>query len=262
MNDQANAEPLLKVERLRKSFGTHDVLRGIDVAVMRGDVTCIVGPSGSGKSTLLRCLNHLEKPTGGAIFLNGEPFGLRWKGDRLYEMGFNELAQQRQRMGMVFQGFHLFAHMTALENIIEAPIRVRRVPRAKAVEEAMALLERVGMADRASYYPAQLSGGQQQRAAIARSLAMKPDVMLFDEPTSALDPELVGEVLAVMRQLADDGMTMVVVTHEMGFARDVADHLIFMDGGVIVEQGPPIDVLTRPQHERTRAFLARVLAGG
>jgi polar amino acid transport system ATP-binding protein len=262
MNDQANAEPLLKVERLRKSFGTHEVLRGIDVAVMRGDVTCIVGPSGSGKSTLLRCLNHLEKPTGGAIFLNGEPFGLRWKGDKLYEMGFNELARQRQRMGMVFQGFHLFAHMTALENIIEAPIRVRRVPRAKAVEEAMALLERVGMADRASYYPAQLSGGQQQRAAIARSLAMKPDVMLFDEPTSALDPELVGEVLAVMRQLADDGMTMVVVTHEMGFARDVADHLIFMDGGVIVEQGRPIDVLTRPRHERTRAFLARVLAGG
>jgi polar amino acid transport system ATP-binding protein len=260
MNDQANAEPLLKVERLRKSFGTHEVLRGIDVAVMRGDVTCIVGPSGSGKSTLLRCLNHLEKPTGGAIFLNGEPFGLRWKGDKLYEMGFNELARQRQRMGMVFQGFHLFAHMTALENIIEAPIRVRRVPRAKAVEEAMALLERVGMADRASYYPAQLSGGQQQRAAIARSLAMKPDVMLFDEPTSALDPELVGEVLAVMRQLADDGMTMVVVTHEMGFARDVADHLIFMDGGVIVEQGRPIDVLTRPRHERTRAFLARVLA--
>ena len=260
MNDHQNAEPLLKVERLRKSFGAHEVLRGIDVAVMRGDVTCIVGPSGSGKSTLLRCLNHLEKPTGGVIFLHGEPFGLRWKGDKLYEMDFNELARQRQRMGMVFQGFHLFAHMTALENIIEAPIQVKHVPRAKAVEEAMALLERVGMADRAHYYPAQLSGGQQQRAAIARSLAMKPDVMLFDEPTSALDPELVGEVLAVMRQLADDGMTMVVVTHEMGFARDVADHLIFMDGGVIVEQGRPVDVLTRPQHERTRAFLARVLA--
>ena len=260
MNDQMTAEPLLKVERLRKSFGAHEVLRGIDVAVMRGDVTCIVGPSGSGKSTLLRCLNYLEKPTGGAIFLRGEPVGVRWKGEKLYEMSFNELARQRQRMGMVFQGFHLFPHKTVLENVIEAPVQVKRVPRATAVDEAMVLLERVGMKDRATYYPAQLSGGQQQRAAIARSLAMKPDVMLFDEPTSALDPELVGEVLAVMRQLADDGMTMIVVTHEMGFARDVADHLIFMDGGVIVEQGQPVDVLTRPQHDRTRAFLARVLA--
>lgn len=260
MNDQMTAEPLLKVERLRKSFGAHEVLRGIDVAVMRGDVTCIVGPSGSGKSTLLRCLNYLEKPTGGAIYLRGEPVGVRWKGEKLYEMSFNELARQRQRMGMVFQGFHLFPHKTVLENVIEAPVQVKRVPRATAVDEAMVLLERVGMKDRATYYPAQLSGGQQQRAAIARSLAMKPDVMLFDEPTSALDPELVGEVLAVMRQLADDGMTMVVVTHEMGFARDVADHLIFMDGGVIIEQGQPVDVLTRPQHDRTRAFLARVLA--
>ncbi|MDW9805673.1 amino acid ABC transporter ATP-binding protein [Sinorhizobium meliloti] len=260
MNDQMTAEPLLKVERLRKSFGAHEVLLGIDVAVMRGDVTCIVGPSGSGKSTLLRCLNYLEKPTGGAIFLRGEPVGVRWKGEKLYEMSFNELARQRQRMGMVFQGFHLFPHKTVLENVIEAPVQVKRVPRATAVNEAMVLLERVGMKDRATYYPAQLSGGQQQRAAIARSLAMKPDVMLFDEPTSALDPELVGEVLAVMRQLADDGMTMVVVTHEMGFARDVADHLIFMDGGVIIEQGQPVDVLTRPQHDRTRAFLARVLA--
>ncbi|MGH0253120.1 amino acid ABC transporter ATP-binding protein [Sinorhizobium meliloti] len=260
MNDQMTAEPLLKVERLRKSFGAHEVLLGIDVAVMRGDVTCIVGPSGSGKSTLLRCLNYLEKPTGGAIFLRGEPVGVRWKGEKLYEMSFNELARQRQRMGMVFQGFHLFPHKTVLENVIEAPVQVKRVPRATAVNEAMVLLERVGMKDRATYYPAQLSGGQQQRAAIARSLAMKPDVMLFDEPTSALDPELVGEVLAVMRQLADDGMTMFVVTHEMGFARDVADHLIFMDGGVIIEQGQPVDVLTRPQHDRTRAFLARVLA--
>lgn len=260
MEDRQNGEPLLKVERLRKSFGAHEVLGGIDLAVMRGDVTCIVGPSGSGKSTLLRCLNYLEKPSGGAIFLRGEPIGVRWKGDKLYEMSFNELARQRQRMGMVFQGFHLFPHKTALENVIEAPVLVRRVPRLTAIEEAMVLLERVGMKERANYYPAQLSGGQQQRAAIARSLAMKPDLMLFDEPTSALDPELVGEVLAVMRQLADDGMTMVVVTHEMGFARDVADHLIFIDGGLIVEQGRPIDVLTRPQHERTRAFLTRVLA--
>jgi len=254
------AGPLLKVERLRKAFGPHEVLSGIDLEVNRGDVTCIVGPSGSGKSTLLRCLNYLEKPTAGAVMLNGEPVGVRWKGDRLYEMTFNELARQRQRMGMVFQGFHLFPHKTALENVIEAPIMVKRIPRRQAVEEAMQLLERVGMKERADYYPAQLSGGQQQRAAIARSLAMKPDVMLFDEPTSALDPELVGEVLAVMRQLADDGMTMVVVTHEMGFARDVADHLIFMDGGVIVEQGKPVEVLTRPKHDRTRAFLSRVLA--
>ncbi len=260
MIDRSDIEPLLKVERLRKSFGTHEVLRGIDVAVNRGDVTCIVGPSGSGKSTLLRCLNYLEKPTGGAVFLHGEPVGVKWKGGRLYEMTFNELALQRQRMGMVFQGFHLFPHKTVLENIIEAPVLVKRIARQDAIAEAMALLDRVGMTERAHYYPAQLSGGQQQRAAIARSLAMKPDVMLFDEPTSALDPELVGEVLAAMRQLADDGMTMVVVTHEMGFARDVADHLIFMDGGVIVEQGRPTEVLTRPRHERTQAFLARVLA--
>ncbi|WP_421926773.1 amino acid ABC transporter ATP-binding protein [Neoaquamicrobium sediminum] len=259
MNNGGAVKPLLKVERLRKSFGSHEVLCGIDVAVMRGDVTCIVGPSGSGKSTLLRCLNYLERPNAGAVFLRGVPVGVRWKGDKLYEMSFNELARQRQRMGMVFQGFHLFPHKTVLENVIEAPILVKRVSRAAAIEEAMVLLERVGMKERANYYPEQLSGGQQQRAAIARSLAMKPDVMLFDEPTSALDPELVGEVLAVMRQLADDGMTMIVVTHEMGFARDVADHLIFMDGGVIVEQGPPVDVLTRPQHDRTRAFLARVL---
>ncbi|MGF9694283.1 MULTISPECIES: amino acid ABC transporter ATP-binding protein [unclassified Rhizobium] len=260
MNDQMTAAPLLKVERLRKSFGTHEVLQGIDLAVNRGDVTCIVGPSGSGKSTLLRCLNYLEKPTGGAIFLHGEPVGVKWKGAKLYEMSFNELARQRQRMGMVFQGFHLFPHKTVLENVIEAPMLVKGEPRAKATDKAMLLLERVGMKERAHYYPAQLSGGQQQRAAIARSLAMEPDVMLFDEPTSALDPELVGEVLAAMRQLADDGMTMVVVTHEMGFARDVADHLIFMDGGVIVEQGKPADVLTNPQQDRTRSFLARVLA--
>ena len=254
--------PLLKVEQLRKAFGSHEVLRGIDMQVNRGDVTCIVGPSGSGKSTLLRCLNHLEKPTGGAVFLMGEPVGLRWKGARLHEMSFNELARQRQRMGMVFQGFHLFPHKTALENVIEAPMVVKGIARAQAVDEAMALLDKVGMKDRAHYYPAQLSGGQQQRTAIARSLAMKPDLMLFDEPTSALDPELVGEVLATMRQLAQEGMTMVVVTHEMGFARDVADHLIFMDGGVIVEEGKPSEVLKAPRHDRTRAFLSRVLVEG
>lgn len=253
--------PLLKVERLHKRFGTHEVLCGIDLEVNRGEVTCIVGPSGSGKSTLLRCLNHLEKPTSGAVFLHGEPVGLRWKGTRLYEMSFDQLARQRQRMGMVFQAFNLFPHKTVLENVIEAPVVVKRVPRAQAVEEAMALLDKVGLGDRAGYYPAQLSGGQQQRTAIARSLAMKPDLMLFDEPTSALDPELVGEVLAAMRQLATDGMTMVVVTHEMGFARDVADHLIFMDGGVIVEQGNPAQILSRPAQDRTRVFLARVLEG-
>ena len=251
--------PLLKVERLRKSFGAHEVLSGIDMQVNRGDVTCIVGPSGSGKSTLLRCLNYLEKPTGGAVFLTGEPVGLRWKGNRLYEMSFNQLAVQRQRMGMVFQNFQLFPHKTALENVIEAPVIVKKVPRDIAVAEAMVLLDKVGMQDRAHYYPAQLSGGQQQRTAIARSLAMKPDLMLFDEPTSALDPELVGEVLATMRELAQDGMTMVIVTHEMGFARDVADHLIFMDGGVIVEQGNPTEGLALPPHERTPAFLSRVL---
>lgn len=254
--------PLLSVERLRKSFGMQEVLGGIDMQVKRGDVTCIVGPSGSGKSTLLRCLNYLEKPTSGVVFLMGEPVGLRWKGNRLHEMSFNELAVQRQRMGMVFQGFHLFPHKTALENVIEAPVIVKGIPREQAEQEAMALLDKVGMRDRAHYYPAQLSGGQQQRTAIARSLAMKPELMLFDEPTSALDPELVGEVLATMRQLADDGMTMIVVTHEMGFARDVGDHLIFMDGGVIVEQGRPAEVLSRPTQDRTRSFLSRVLLDG
>lgn len=219
----------------------------------------IGGPSGSGKSTLLRCLNYLEVPDSGVVFLDGNPVGMRWHGDTLRQMSFNELAIQRQRMGMVFQSFNLFPHKTALENIIEAPIIVQRRKKAEAIEEAVALLDKVGLSDRAHYYPKQLSGGQQQRVAIARSLAMRPAVMLFDEPTSALDPELVGEVLAVMRQLAEDGMTMVVVTHEMSFARDVADHLIFMDGGVIVEAGPPKEVLSNPQHARTKSFLARVL---
>ncbi len=251
--------PLLNVERLSKSFGTHQVLNSIDFSVRAGEVTCIVGPSGSGKSTLLRCLNFLEVPTSGVVYLEGEPVGLRWKRDKLYRMSFNELAMQRQKMGMVFQGFHLFPHMTALENVIEAPVIVKGRSRAQALEEAMALLEKVGLSERAHYYPKQLSGGQQQRVAIARSLAMQPALMLFDEPTSALDPELVGEVLTVMRKLAEEGMTMVVVTHEMSFARDVADHLVFMDGGVIVEAGDPREVLSNPRHARTRAFLSRVL---
>jgi polar amino acid transport system ATP-binding protein len=253
------AMPLLNVERLSKSFGTHRVLTSIDLSVKVGDVTCIVGPSGSGKSTLLRCLNHLEVPDSGAVFLDGDPVGMRWRGQTLHRMSFNELAAQRQRMGMVFQSFNLFPHKTALQNIIEAPIVVQRRKKGEAIEEAMALLDKVGLRERAHYFPKQLSGGQQQRVAIARSLAMRPAVMLFDEPTSALDPELVGEVLAVMRQLAEEGMTMVVVTHEMSFARDVADHLIFMDGGVIVEAGPPREILSNPQHARTKSFLARVL---
>ncbi|KQU06090.1 amino acid ABC transporter ATP-binding protein [Rhizobium sp. Leaf453] len=251
--------PLLNVERLSKSFGTHQVLKSIDFTVSAGEVTCIVGPSGSGKSTLLRCLNYLEVPTSGAIYLEGEPVGVRWRGNKLFRMSFNELSVQRQKMGMVFQGFHLFPHKTALENIIEAPVIVKGKSRQQATEEALLLLDKVGLRERADYYPKQLSGGQQQRVAIARALAMQPTLMLFDEPTSALDPELVGEVLAVMRQLAEEGMTMVVVTHEMSFARDVADHLVFMDGGVIVEAGNPRDVLSNPQHSRTRSFLARVL---
>ena len=251
--------PLLNVERLSKSFGTHQVLKSIDFTVSAGEVTCIVGPSGSGKSTLLRCLNYLEVPTSGAIYLKGELVGVRWRGNKLFRMSFNELSVQRQKMGMVFQGFHLFPHKTALENIIEAPVIVKGKSRQQATEEALLLLDKVGLRERADYYPKQLSGGQQQRVAIARALAMQPTLMLFDEPTSALDPELVGEVLAVMRQLAEEGMTMVVVTHEMSFARDVADHLVFMDGGVIVEAGNPRDVLSNPQHSRTRSFLARVL---
>jgi polar amino acid transport system ATP-binding protein len=253
-----SAQPLLRVERLSKSFGDHAVLCGIDLTVEAGEVTCIVGPSGSGKSTLLRCLNRLEVPDEGAVYLDGELVGMEWHGGRLYEAAPESLARQRQQMGMVFQSFNLFPHKTALGNVIEAPIVVKRRRRADAVAEGLDLLGKVGLADRAHYYPRQLSGGQQQRVAIARSLAMNPKLMLFDEPTSALDPELVGEVLAVMRRLAEDGMTMVVVTHEMSFAREVADNLIFMDAGVIVETGPPRQVLADPQQARTRAFLARV----
>jgi len=250
---------LLKVEHLSKNFGAIEVLKSIDLEVKTGDVTCIVGPSGSGKSTFLRCLNYLEVPSSGAVYLQGELVGLRWRGNKLYRMSFNELAKQRQKMGMVFQGFHLFPHMTALENIIEAPMIVKAMSKGQAIEMALKLLDKVDLRDRADYYPHQLSGGQSQRVAIARSLAMQPALMLFDEPTSALDPELVGEVLHVMRQLAQEGMTMIVVTHEMSFARDVADHLIFMDEGVIVEAGLPREILANPRHPRTRAFLARML---
>jgi polar amino acid transport system ATP-binding protein len=252
--------PLLVVDQISKSFGSHRVLSSITMTVKTGDVTCIIGPSGSGKSTLLRCLNRLEIADSGAVYLEGNLVGMRWKKGKLYEMTPSELAAQRQSMGMVFQAFNLFPHKTALENIIEAPIVVRKKHRADAIRQARDLLDKVGLTEKANSYPHQLSGGQQQRVAIARSLAMQPKLMLFDEPTSALDPELVGEVLGVMRQLAEDGMTMVVVTHEMSFAREVSDHLIFMDSGLIVEEGAPVEVLGRPQHARTRAFLARVLA--
>ncbi|MFE7106686.1 amino acid ABC transporter ATP-binding protein [Streptomyces sp. NPDC057575] len=251
--------PMVHAEGVRKHFGKVSVLRGIDLTVERGRVCCLLGPSGSGKSTFLRCINHLEKIDGGRLCVDGAPVGYRQQGDRLYELKEREIARARRDIGMVFQRFNLFPHMTALENVMEAPVKVAGVTRAEARSDALRLLDRVGLADRAERYPAQLSGGQQQRVAIARALAMKPELMLFDEPTSALDPELVGEVLDVMRQLAAEGMTMVVVTHEIGFAREVADTAVFMDGGVVVEAGDPRQVLGDPQQERTRTFLSKVL---
>ncbi|SCF81703.1 amino acid ABC transporter ATP-binding protein [Streptomyces sp. Ncost-T10-10d] len=251
--------PMVHAEGVRKHFGKVSVLRGIDLTVERGRVCCLLGPSGSGKSTFLRCINHLEQIDGGSLSVDGAPVGYRQQGNRLYELKEREIARARRDIGMVFQRFNLFPHMTALENVMEAPVKVAGVTRAEACADALRLLDRVGLADRAERYPAQLSGGQQQRVAIARALAMKPKLMLFDEPTSALDPELVGEVLDVMRQLAAEGMTMVVVTHEIGFAREVADTAVFMDGGVVVEAGDPRQVLGDPQHERTRTFLSKVL---
>ena len=250
---------MVRAEGVHKSFGHVEVLKGIDLEVAPREVMCIVGPSGSGKSTFLRCINHLERINAGRLYVNGHLVGYREKGGRLHELRDAEVAAQRRDIGMVFQRFNLFPHMTALENVVEAPIQVKGVGRAEARERGAALLERVGLADRVHNYPNQLSGGQQQRVAIARALAMEPQLMLFDEPTSALDPELVGEVLDVMRGLAADGMTMVVVTHEMGFAREVGDKLVFMDGGVIVEEGDPVEVLSNPRHERTQAFLSKVL---
>jgi polar amino acid transport system ATP-binding protein len=251
--------PMVKAEAVHKSFGRLEVLRGIDLEVKPKEVMCLIGPSGSGKSTFLRCINHLEKIDAGRLSVDGELVGYRQRGDKLYELPDREVCQKRSEIGMVFQHFNLFPHMTALENLIEAPIRVKKASRSTAVTYARALLDRVGLAEKTNAYPKQLSGGQQQRVAIARALAMDPKLMLFDEPTSALDPELVGEVLDVMRRLAQDGMTMVVVTHEMGFAREVGDTLVFMDGGVIVESGKPRDVLANPQQERTRSFLSKVL---
>jgi polar amino acid transport system ATP-binding protein len=252
--------PMVESEGVHKYFGRLEVLKGIDLAVMPGEVMCVIGPSGSGKSTFLRCINHLEKVTAGKLWVDGELVGYRQKGDKLYELRDSEVAAKRREIGMVFQRFNLFPHMTACENVMEAPIQVKRVAKSAARERALALLDRVGLADKAKSYPRELSGGQQQRVAIARALAMEPKLMLFDEPTSALDPELVGEVLTVMRGLAEDGMTMVVVTHEMGFAREVGDTLVFMDGGVVVEKGTPRDVIANPQHERTKSFLGKVLS--
>ncbi|MFE6228018.1 MULTISPECIES: amino acid ABC transporter ATP-binding protein [unclassified Streptomyces] len=251
--------PMVRAEGVRKHFGKLEVLKGIDLTVERGQVCCLLGPSGSGKSTFLRCINHLEKVDGGLLTVDGELVGYRRQGDRLHELREREVADRRRDIGMVFQRFNLFPHMTAVENVMEAPVKVAGVPRTEARAHAHDLLARVGLGDRAGHYPAQLSGGQQQRVAIARALAMKPKLMLFDEPTSALDPELVGDVLDVMRQLAADGMTMVVVTHEIGFAREVGDTAVFMDEGVVVEEGDPRRVLVEPEQERTRAFLSKVL---
>jgi polar amino acid transport system ATP-binding protein len=251
--------PMVKAEEVCKSFGALHVLKGITLEIGKGEVLVMVGPSGSGKSTFLRCINHLEQVNAGRLYVDGELIGYRDRGDKLHEMSPRDAAKQRRDIGMVFQHFNLFPHRTALDNIIEAPIHVKGVKKNEAVARAKDLLSQVGMAEKATAYPAQLSGGQQQRVAIARALAMSPKLMLFDEPTSALDPELVGEVLEVMKKLAAEGMTMVVVTHEMGFAREVANHLVFMDEGVVVESGPPRDVLSNPQNERTKAFLSKVL---
>jgi len=251
--------PMVKAEQVCKSFGALQVLKGITLEVGKGQVLVMVGPSGSGKSTFLRCINHLEQVNAGRLYVDGDLIGYRDRGSKLHEMSPRDAAKQRRDIGMVFQHFNLFPHRTALENIIEAPVHVKRVKKDAAVARGKDLLNQVGMSEKADAYPAQLSGGQQQRVAIARALAMNPKLMLFDEPTSALDPELVGEVLEVMKKLAAEGMTMVVVTHEMGFAREVANQLVFMDGGVVVESGPPREVLANPQNERTKAFLSKVL---
>jgi len=251
--------PMVRAEAVHKSFGRNEVLRGIDLEVAPREVMCIIGPSGSGKSTFLRCINHLEKIDAGRLWVDGELVGYRERGSRLHELSDREVCQKRSEIGMVFQSFNLFPHMTALENVIEAPVRVKRETAAAASERARALLDRVGLGDRLDAHPRQLSGGQQQRVAIARALAMQPKLMLFDEPTSALDPELVGDVLNVMRSLAEEGMTMIVVTHEMGFAREVGDSLVFMDSGYIVEAGRPRDVIGNPQQQRTKDFLSKVL---
>ena len=253
------SEPMVRAVGVHKHFGRLQALRGVDLTVERGSVMCIIGPSGSGKSTFLRCINHLENVDAGELFVDGELVGYERRSDKLYELRDREVAHKRSQIGMVFQRFNLFPHMTVLHNIVEAPIRVKAESRAAAAERGRRLLDRVGLHGREDAYPRQLSGGQQQRVAIARALAMEPKLMLFDEPTSALDPELVGEVLDVMHDLTTTGITMIVVTHEMGFARAAGDRLVFMDDGVVVEEGTPADVLANPQHERTKAFLSKVL---
>ena len=250
--------PMIQAVDVWKSFGTLDVLKGINLEVNKGEVTCLIGPSGSGKSTFLRCVNHLEKVTAGRLYVDGELIGYREKNGVLHEISEKDAARQRREVGMVFQNFNLFGHRTALENIIEAPIHVKGVKPEDAKKRAMELLEQVGLANKAEAYPVQLSGGQQQRVAITRAVAMEPKLMLFDEPTSALDPELVGEVLRVMRELAASGMTMLVVTHEMAFAHEVADNVAFMSDGQIIEYGTPEQVLDNPQHERTKEFLSSI----
>jgi polar amino acid transport system ATP-binding protein len=253
------AEPMVLSEGVHKRFGALEVLKGIDLEVGRGEVMCLLGPSGSGKSTFLRCINHLEQINSGRLSVDGELVGYREAGGKLHELRDEEVSGKRAQIGMVFQSFNLFPHMTALENVTLAPLRVKKVARSQARERATELMARVGLSDKLDVYPVALSGGQQQRVAIARALAMEPKLMLFDEPTSALDPELVGDVLDAMRQLAHDGMTMIVVTHEIGFAREVADTVVFMDDGMVVESGQPAEVLGNPQHERTKAFLWKVL---
>ena len=252
-------EPALRVEGVRKSYGHVEVLKGIDMQVKPGEVACLVGPSGSGKSTFLRCINHLEKINSGRLYVHGELVGYQEKKGRLYELSDRVVCRKRAEIGMVFQNFNLFQHMSVLENIIEAPVRVLRISKDEAIAHARELLELVGLSGREESLPKQLSGGQQQRVAITRALAMRPKLMLFDEPTSALDPELVGEVLTAMQNLANSGMTMIVVTHEMGFARKVADTVAFMDAGLIVESGPPDQILDNPKQERTKSFFSKVL---
>jgi polar amino acid transport system ATP-binding protein len=259
MPSSTSGRLMVDARHLVKSYGAVEVLKDVSLKVTVGSVTCVLGPSGGGKSTLLRCLNHLEKPDAGTIYVDGELIGYRQKGDALHELGNKAISKQRENIGMVFQSFNLFPHMTVMQNIVEAPSRLRHEPKTELIARARQLLAQVGLAEMGDRYPGQLSGGQQQRVAIARSLAMRPKVMLFDEPTSALDPELVGEVLDVMRGLADSGVTMVVVTHEIGFAREVADNVVFMDHGVVVETGTPADIFGAPKEERTVAFLSKVL---
>jgi polar amino acid transport system ATP-binding protein len=251
--------PMVEADQVWKTFGRTPVLQGISLQVMPGEVVCLLGPSGSGKTTFLRCINHLEKISAGRLLVDGELVGYRETNGKLVELSEREICRQRAEMAMVFQQYNLFPHRSVLDNVVEAPVRVKKEPRGEAIDRGRAMLARVGLADKEEAYPGQLSGGQQQRVAIARALTMRPKLMLFDEPTSALDPELVGEVLDVMRGLAAEGMTMVVVTHEIGFAREVADRVVLMDGGVVVESGSPQQVILDPQHERTRSFLSKVL---